>query len=203
MDTVPFVYKNSLVIWPKAAFATALIHPALRAQKMNERSIRRVVAACGLAALLSACGGGSDITAPPPPSTDVASNVDKQNTFIADYTKGLMVINTYVGLTSASFLDLFDVSFLDGGNTKPLLGASFAQEAMAMAASPDLPSFPMAALSTASISACDSSNVCTLTGTLSNNDVDTSADNTTAITFTTRVKYSDGKFRLLGDGTAS
>ena len=166
---------------------------------MNERSIRRVVAACGLAALLSACGGGSDA----PPSTDVASNVDKQNTFIADYTKGLMVINTYVGLTSASFLDLFDVSFLDGGNTKPLLGASFAQEAMAMAASPDLPSFPMAALSTASISACDSSNVCTLTGTLSNNDVDTSADNTTAITFTTRVKYSDGKFRLLGDGTAS
>lgn len=31
----------------------------------------------------------------------------------------------------------------------------------------------------------------------------TSADNTTSISFTTRVKYSGGKFRLLGDGAAS
>jgi len=189
---------HSFVIWPKAHLATAFIHPALRAQEMNERLSCRVAAVCGLVAMLGACGGGSDA-----PSTDVASNVDKQNTFVSDYTQGLKTLSAYAGLASASFLDLFDATFLDAGNTKPLVSASLAQEAVAMAASPDLPSFPMAALSAASISACDSSNVCTLTGTLSNNDVDASVDNTTAITFTTRVKYSDGKFRLLGDGTAS
>jgi hypothetical protein len=152
----------------------------------------------GLVALLGACGGGSNA-----PSTDTATNADKQNTFIADYTNGLKVLNTYAGLTSTVFVDLFDATFLDAGNTKPLVSASLAQEAAAAAASPDLPSFPMAGLSTASISACDASNVCTLTGTLSNNDVDTSVDNTTSIIFTSRVKYSDGKFRLLGDGSAS
>jgi hypothetical protein len=145
----------------------------------------------GLVALLSACGGGSGT-----PSTD------KQNTFISDYSNGLKVLNTYAGLTSSAFLDLFDATFLDSGITKPLLSASLAQEAAAAAASPDLPSFPMAGISNASISACDTSNVCTLTGTLSNNDVDTSVDNTTSITFTTRVKFIDGKYRLLGDGAA-
>ena len=165
----------------------------------NKRAICHAACASALLALLSACGGGDSST----PSTDVATNADKQSSFVADYTQGLKVLSTYAGLTSAAFLDLFDASLLDAGNTKPLLSASLAQEAAAMAASPDLPSFPMATLSTASISACDASNVCTLTGTLSNNDVDSSADNTTAITFTSRVKYSDGKFRLLGDGSAS
>jgi hypothetical protein len=150
-----------------------------------------------LVALLSACGGGSGSANP-----NSATNTDKQTTFIADYTDGLKTLNTYAGLTSAAFLDLFDATFLDSGNTKPLLSTGLAQEAAAAAASPDLPSFPIVGLSTASISACDTSNVCTLTGTLSNNDVDTSAENTTSITFTTRVKYSDGKFRLLGDGAA-
>ena len=166
---------------------------------MNKKSIYRAAWAGVVLASLSACGGGDSST----PSTDVATNAGKQSSFVADYTQGLKVLNSYAGLTSAAFLDLFDASLLDAGNTKSLLSASLAQEAAAMAASPDLPSFPMAALSTASISACDASNVCTLTGTLSNNDVDASADNTTAITFTSRVKYSDGKFRLLGDGSAS
>ncbi len=167
---------------------------------MNKQSIFRVVCVGTAVVALSACGGGGGLSVP---STDVATNPDKQSSFVADYTQGLKVLNIYAGLTSAVFIDLFDASFLDAGNTKPLLTASLAQEAAAMAASPDLPSFPMAGLSTASISACDSSNVCTLTGTLSNNDVDTSADNTTSIIFTSRVKYSDGKFRLLGDGLAS
>ena len=172
-----------------------------KVKKMNKQAIFRFACVSVAVAALSACGGGDGLSLPS--TTDVATNVDKQNNFVADYTQGLKVLNTYAGLTSAVFIDLFDASFLDAGNTKPLVSASLAQEAAAMAASPDLPSFPMAGLSTASISACDSSNVCTLTGTLSNNDVDASADNTTAITFTTRVKYSDGKFRLLGDGTAS
>jgi len=165
---------------------------------MNARSICRGAVVSGLAALLGACGGGSDA-----PNTDVATNADKQSSFVADYTQGLKALNAYAGLASASFADLFDAAFLDAGNTKSLVSTSLAEEAIAMAASPDLPSFPMAELSIASISACDSSNVCTLTGTLSNNDVDASADNTTSISFTTRVKYSGGKFRLLGDGAAS
>lgn len=165
----------------------------------NKQWLCRSAWAGVLLGLLSACGGGDSAE----PSTDVATNPERQSAFVADYTQGLKVLDTYAGLASAAFADLFDAGFLDAGNTKALVSASLAQEAAAMAASPDLPSFPMVGLSTATISACDSSNVCTLTGTLSNNDVDASADNTTSITFTSRVKYSDGKFRLLGDGAAS
>jgi hypothetical protein len=44
------------------------------------------------------------------------------------------------------------------------------------------------------ISGCDAANVCTLTATLTNADADT-----TTVSFTTRVSFSNNKFRLLGD----
>jgi hypothetical protein len=63
-----------------------------------------------------------------------------------------------------------------------------------MAATPELMPFPLVNLSDVAISNCDTANVCTLTATATNSDVDT-----TAVTFTTKVKYSNGKFRLFGD----
>jgi hypothetical protein len=165
---------------------------------MNARPIRHFAVVTGLVALLSACGGGSDTLSP-----DNGSNSDKQGNFIAGYTAGLKVVNSYAGLSSAFFADLFDVAFLDAGNTQALAMTYLAQEAAATAASAELPLFPMVSLSAATITACNSADVCTLTATLSNNDVDASADNTNAVTFTTQVKYSSGKFRLLGDGAAS
>jgi lipopolysaccharide export system protein LptA len=56
----------------------------------------------------------------------------------------------------------------------------------------------MASLSEVSIDACDANNVCTLTGTLTNSDADT-----TSVTFTTQVKITDGKVRLYGDQLSS
>ena len=171
---------------------------------MKKPSICRLAWFALIFPLISACGGGDDSGAAIDPATVGANSAAKQSSFISDYSDGLKTLSNYAGLTSAAFLDLFDVSFVDGGLTKAMVSANLAQEAAAaVAVSPDLPTFPLATLSGATIGGCDSSNVCTLSGTLSNNDVDASAANTTSVAFTTRVKYSDGKFRLLGDGAAS
>lgn len=165
---------------------------------MNARQTLRATLACGLVTLVAACGGGGggDST-PPAPGTDVVVvTPTSMATFVSGYTGGLAALNTYAGLTSASFLDLFDTAFLDAGTSKTQVASNLSQEAVVVAASPDFPSFPMARLSDASITNCNATTqVCTLTGTLTNADADT-----TAVTFSTQVKVAtDGKVRLLGD----
>lgn len=163
----------------------------------------RFVLASSLLAVLTACGGGGDGGGQafffPPPSGGGAggSNDTTQQAaaFATDYGSGLAALNSYGGLTNTAFLNNFDDAFLDAGYSKPQVRDALAQEAAALLLfSTELSSFPSVKLSAVSITGCNAANVCTLTATLTNSDVDT-----TAVTFTTQLSYVGGKFRLLGD----
>lgn len=159
---------------------------------MISHRIYQIAAVGSLAALLTACGGGSN-SGPVSPLT----STNKQ-AFATAYNSGLGALGSYAGLTDTSFLDLFDGAFLDAGYAKTDVTANLEQESAAMATAPDLSLYPMASLSAVSIDGCNANNVCTLTGTLTNSDADT-----TALTFTTQVKVTDGKVRLYGDQLSS
>lgn len=148
-------------------------------------------------ALLAACGGGGDdnVAITPPPTGASPNDSARQASFATDYGAGLAALNSYGGLTDAVFLDNYDEAFLDGGYTKAKVRAALAQEAAALLLlSSQLSSFPAVKLSAVTINGCDAANVCTLTATLTNTDVDT-----TSVSFTSRLSFSGGKFRLLGD----
>ncbi|MBC7471115.1 MAG: hypothetical protein H7322_17485 [Ramlibacter sp.] len=114
------------------------------------------------------------------------------------YNSGLAALNTRAGLQSAAFVDLFDPNFLDAGYTKLQLVDNLAQDAASTAVSADLSMFPSASLANASVGNCASSGICTLTGTLTNTDADT-----TEVPFTAQVMLSNGAYRLLGDQKSS
>jgi hypothetical protein len=168
---------------------------------MHARKLLRISMAGGLLALLAACDdGSSDLAAPATPvNTNLPTNAAQQAAFISDYGTGVTALNSYGGLTSTTFPDLFDDAFLDAGYTKPQVRANLAQEAAAQAISAELSSFAAVKLSAVSIGNCDARNICVLTATLTNTDADT-----TAATFTTQLKYDNaGKFRLYGDQQGS
>ncbi len=158
----------------------------------------RFLLASSMLALLAACGGGGDDNvATTPPTTTGASPNDsaRQAAFATDYGTGLASLNTYGGLTSTAFLDNYDDAFLDSGYSKAQVRDALTQEAAALLLfSTELSSFPAVKLSAVTINGCDAANVCTLTATLTNTDVDT-----TSVSFTTRLSFTGGKFRLLGD----
>ena len=112
--------------------------------------------------------------------------------------RGLAALNTYEGLTSTAFIDLFDEAFLDAGYTKAQVRSNLAQEAVAMATAPELSGFPKASLSAVTIADCDAAATCSVTATFSNGDADT-----TSVTVTNRLKLIDGKYRLFGDQSSS
>jgi hypothetical protein len=145
-------------------------------------------------ALLAACGGGGDGGGSAAPSAGAAPTENDKAVFATNFGAGLNALKTYAGQTSAAFLDLFDDAFLDAGYTKAQLRNNLSQEAAATALGVDVSSFPGVTLSAVTITACDAANVCTLTATLTNADADT-----TTVSFTTRVSFSNSKFRLLGD----
>lgn len=161
----------------------------------------RFLLASSLLALLAACGGGGDdnVAATPPPTTPPAgaspNDSARQAAFATDYGAGLASLNTYGGLTDSTFLDNYDDAFLDAGYSKAQVRDALTQEAAALLLfSTELSSFPAVKLSAVTINGCDAANVCTLTATLTNTDVDT-----TSVSFTTRLSFTGGKFRLLGD----
>ncbi len=158
----------------------------------------RTLLASSVLVLLAACGGGGDDHASAPAGGGggggVAVDPAKQAAFATDYGSGLGSLNTYSGLTNPAFLDMFDDGFLDAGYTKPQVRENLLKEAAAMAISPDLSSFAAVKLSAVAISDCDAKNICTLTATLTNNDADA-----TSVSFTTRLTFVNGKFRLFGD----
>lgn len=154
----------------------------------------RISLASSLLVLLAACGGGGDDAPPQASGNGSPSDPAKQAAFATDYGSGLSALNTPAGLTNKAFLDLFDDAFLDAGYTKPQVADNLTQEAAAMALSKELSSFAAVKLSAVAISDCDAKNVCTLTATLTNSDADA-----TSVSFTTRLNFSNGKFRLLGD----
>jgi hypothetical protein len=158
----------------------------------NFTKVRAMLGAVGMLALLSACGGGDGDT---PAETTTAGAT---SSFISAYTTGLTTLNSFGGLNSASLGDLFDTAFLDSGSTKADVVAALQSEAQAAAVSPDFPSIAQMTVSNISISNCDAATkICTLSGTLTNNDADT-----TSVPFTTQVKQSD-KLRLYGDQSQS
>jgi hypothetical protein len=157
----------------------------------------RFLLASSMLALLAACGGnGDDLAAtPPPPAGALPNDSARQAAFATDYSSGLASLNTYGSLTNSAFLDNFDDGFLDAGYTKPMVRDALAKEAAAqLLFAAELSSFPAAKLSAVTINNCDAANVCTLTATLTNTDVDT-----TSVIFTSRMSFTGGKFRLLGD----
>jgi hypothetical protein len=154
---------------------------------MHARHFLHLSVAGSLLAVLAACG---DSDSDPAASTDAT----QQAAFASDYGTALAALGSYGGLTNAALVEQFDDAFLDAGYTKGQLRDNLAQEAAAVAVAPDLSSFPMARLSNVTIGDCDAAGVCTLNATLTNADADT-----TAVTFTTQVKYGNGRFRLYGD----
>lgn len=141
------------------------------------------LALVGGTAVLVACGG---------------SNPSTLEVFTSKLTSTIANLNSSVGLTSTAVTDLFDDSFLDSGTTKADVKASLSRNAAALSATPDLSLFPLANMSNVEVINCDANNVCTLNGTLSNSDAET-----TEVTFTTKVKLSKGTYVFLGDQSAS
>ena len=156
---------------------------------MTARQTLRLATAGALVSLLAACGGDSGGSA-----SNTPGDTTQQSTFITAYTNGLKALNTYTGLVSSSFVDLFSDTFLDAGYTKAQVRDNLAAEAVATAVAPDLSLVPMVNLSNVTITNCNAANVCTMTATATNADVDT-----TAVTFTTQVQYINGKYQLFGD----
>ena len=151
----------------------------------------QITLAAGLLSLVTACGGDSSSTSE---SAGAAPSTDQVAAFTTSYNAGVTGLKSFSGLTSSSFVDLFDDAFLDAGYTKQALKDNLTQESFAVAVAADLSSFPVAALSGVTVSGCDASGVCTLTATVTNTDVDT-----TTTTYTIPVKFSSGKVRLYGD----
>jgi hypothetical protein len=160
------------------------------------KQFRVLAASLAVTGLLSACGSSSNdsVDAPADPNPSPAA----VSAFSTAFANGLASLNAYAGLTSAAVADLFDASYLDGGLSKADVMAALQSEAQASAISPDFPSFAQVTVSGITISNCiAATQVCTLSGTLTNNDADT-----TSVTFTTQVKLSD-KPRLFGDQAKS
>jgi hypothetical protein len=157
---------------------------------LNFNQVRTTAFSIVVVSMLSACGGGDSSHATPSASV--------MNDFSTAYASGVAKLTSYAGLTSTSFADTFDSAYLDSGLSKADVMAALQSEAQATATSPDFPSFAQVTLSDLNISNCDgSTQVCTLTGTLSNSGVET-----TSVPFTTQVKLSD-KARLYGDQSKS
>ncbi|MDM0119397.1 hypothetical protein [Variovorax arabinosiphilus] len=157
----------------------------------------RFLLASSMLALLAACGGGGDdnVATTPPPTGASPNDAARQAAFATDFGAGLASLNSYGGLTNTAFLDNYDDAFLDAGYSKAQVRDALTQEAAALLLfSTQLSSFPAVKLSAVTINGCDAANVCTLTATLTNTDVDT-----TSVTFTSRLSFTGGKFRLLGD----
>jgi hypothetical protein len=158
----------------------------------NFTQVRTLIAGIGMLALLSACGGGDG------GSTETTPSATATSSFVTSYSTGLSGLSSFAGLNSSAVADVFDSAFLDSGSTKSDVVSALQSEAQAAAVSPDFPSFSQVALSNVTISNCDAATqVCILSGTLTNSDVDT-----TSVPFTTQVKLSD-KVRLYGDQSKS
>lgn len=135
--------------------------------------------------VLSACGGGGNHNTPDTPS------------FLSRLNASMSALGAASSIASSGVADLFEEKYLDMGSRKADVVAALSATSQAAAANPDLSLFPMAQVTNATLTACDS-DVCTLNATLSNSDVDT-----TAVDFSTQVKVINGVVYLFGDQSAT
>jgi hypothetical protein len=136
---------------------------------------------------LSACGGTSSFNA------DNAANE-----FSTKITSYLSALTSSAGLTSNALTDLFAAKYLDGGFTKTDLTNSLTANTTALGTSPELSLFPLATVTNSKLSGCDSSGICTLSGTLTNSDADT-----TSVDFTTKVIVIANVIYFYGDQSST
>jgi hypothetical protein len=157
---------------------------------MTFKNRLRTGAALALLTGLAACGGGSSSSnnSSSAPPADLAQT----------YASALAATGTPAGLSSPALKDSFAESFLDAGYTKAELVANVDADALALSQSTEFSAFPQLTLSDATITGCGADNVCTLSGTLTNGDADT-----TSVPFSVRVIRSDGAYRLHGDQQTS
>ena len=137
---------------------------------------------------MTGCGGGKGVTS------------DATETLKASYTAGLAGMSTPAVLTGNDLQDLFDSKFLDFGFTRADIVAALNGEAAAIQGAGGYSGVPQLTLSSASVTDCMSvaeAYICTLSGSLTNSDTDT-----TTVPFTTQVRMVDGKLRLYGDQSA-
>ncbi len=136
---------------------------------------------------LSACGGGS-------------TTIDLQaaaTEFSAKISSSLSALTTSAGLTSQALLDLFDDKFLDGGFTRADLVNLLGTNSTELATNPELSLFPMATVTNAKVT-CGDTNICTLSGTLTNSDADT-----TSVEFSTKVLVNTRGVFFYGDQSST
>jgi hypothetical protein len=169
---------------------------------MKKIPLRPLAAGLAAALVLAACGGGggeivstATDTASTPKDTTTTTPTDTTASFAAV----LAQLNTADGMTSAAVASVFDSTYLDSGTSKQQVLDALSGEAAALKSSSDHSLFPQVSLDNVSVSNCNASNVCTLTGTLHNNDADA-----TSVQITTKVvSTGNGGYRLLGDQLAS
>lgn len=147
-------------------------------------SWRAVAAGLCAAASLAACGGGGG-------GGDTSSSTNL-------YTSNLPQAGSSSTLRSQSLQQAFASNYLDAGTDRAQLLDAMAQDAAAIDANAGFSGFPAGTLSDVQIGNCDTSNVCTLSGTLTNADADT-----TSVAFSTQVVLDNGNFRVLGDQKSS
>jgi len=136
---------------------------------------------------LSACGGGS-------------TTIDLQATatdFSAKVSSNLSALTSSAGLKSQALLDLFDEKFLDGGFTKAALVDLLGINSTTLATNPELSLFPTATVSNAKVT-CGDTNICTLSGTITNSDADT-----TSVDFSTKVLVNTRGVFFYGDQSST
>jgi archaellin len=136
---------------------------------------------------LSACGGSSNV--------DLVAVATE---FSTKFNSAFSELTSSAGVNYKALTNLFDEKFLDGGFTKADLVNSLTATSTASATSPELSLFPMAAVTNSSLSGCDSNNICTLTGTLTNSDADT-----TSVDFSTKVISVGGVIYFYGDQSST
>jgi len=135
---------------------------------------------------LSACGGGG-------------TTIDLQATatdFSARVSSSLSALTSSAGLKSQALLDLFDEKFLDGGFTRADLVSLLSTNATTLETNTELSLFPMATVTNAKVT-CDT-NICTLTGTITNSDADT-----TSVDFSTKVLVNTRGVFFYGDQSST
>ncbi len=133
-------------------------------------------------ALVVACGGGGGGVSDPSRA----------------FTESLNAALAAIAASPAnytSFINFLDANYKQDGLTSADLSAMLAADAAAL---PSEASFPSVSYSDAIISGCNSSSVCDLTVTMTNNDADT-----VSTSVTLKVKDSVTGYKLIGDGSSS
>jgi hypothetical protein len=135
---------------------------------------------CFISALVACGGGGTGVDA------------------VQSFTSALTFALSTIGVTPASYTSftfLLDPTYKQDGITKNDLVAILAADATSIPADP---SFPVVNYSNPVISNCTSANICDLTVTASNSDVDL-----ISTTLTLKVINTSSGYKLFGDQSAS